>query len=144
MTDIEIREIAWGTPLMAKALELRNEVFVIEQGVPAEIEIDEHDPTALHLVALLGEEVVGTLRILAEGRTARIGRMVIRKDQRGQGIGLRLMQHAGERVLADGFAEIVLHAQLQALPFYARLGYREEGDIFDDGGIPHITCRKAF
>src|SRR5579862_3146483 len=60
-----IEEAENGSPLLEAAFELRREVFVAEQGVPAELEIDELDPGATHLVAIIGQEVVGTLRILA-------------------------------------------------------------------------------
>jgi len=139
-----ITEVASGSPLLEAAFELRREVFVVEQGVPAELEIDELDPEAIHLVAILDEAVVGTLRILQHEGTAKIGRVAVRAAARGAGIGGRLMERAAEMVRERGFDEIVLHAQITVAGFYRRLGYVEEGEPFEEAGIPHIAMRKKI
>jgi predicted GNAT family N-acyltransferase len=123
---------------------LRHEVFVVEQQVPVELERDEYDAAATHLVALRGDEAIGTLRIVIDGTGARIGRMAVRAAERNKGIGTRLMQHAAEAALRMGAREIELHAQLTAREFYRRLGYRQEGGVFEEAGIPHVTMRKAL
>lgn len=142
MESERIIEAKAGSTLLAQALRLRVEVFVVEQEVPAELELDEQDRTATHLVALRGERVVGTLRILDGGNVAWIGRVAVCAALRGRGIGSRLMQHAAALARARGFAEIVLHAQVSVRDFYRRLGYEAEGDVFDEAGIPHVTMRK--
>ena len=121
---------------------LRTEVFIVEQNVPVELEWDEMDESCLH--ALAHDEAgipVGTGRLLPDGH---IGRMAVRKSARGQGIGgailLALMQAARER----GDREVVLNAQVQAEPFYARFGFVREGEVFPDAGIPHICMRHVF
>ena len=139
-----IEEAENGSPLLEAAFELRREVFVAEQGVPAELEIDELDPGATHLVAIIGQEVVGTLRILAHEGAAKIGRVAVRAAARGSGVGGRLMERAAAIVRQRGFSEIVLHAQVSVAGFYARLGYVEEGDPFEEAGIPHIAMRKTM
>ena len=139
-----IIEIENGSPLLAAAFDLRREVFVIEQGVPEEIEIDELDDGATHLAALVDQEVVGTLRIVEHEGTAKIGRVAVRAVARRNGIGARLMEHAAAIVRGRGFGEIVLHAQLSVAAFYRRLGYVEEGETFDEAGIAHIAMRKAI
>jgi predicted GNAT family N-acyltransferase len=139
-----ITEIQNGSPLLAAAFELRRAVFVVEQGVPEEIEIDELDQSATHLVALVGAEVVGTLRILSHEGEAKIGRVAVRAQARRGGMGARLMEHAETIVRGRGFGEIVLHAQISVAEFYRRLGYVEEGEPFDEAGIPHVAMRKRI
>lgn len=129
---------------MPAAFALRHQVFVREQAVPAELERDELDAVAVHLIALRGDEVVGMLRIVVDGAEARIGRMAIRAQDRKVGLGSRLMQRATAVARAQGATDIVLHAQLAARLFYERLGYCEEGEIFEEAGIPHVIMRRAI
>ena len=144
MKGERIIEIEFASDLMRDAFELRYEVFVDEQGVPRELEVDEFDPGATHLVAIRDEDVVGTLRMLVDGGAAKIGRVAVRAALRRTGIGGRLMDRAAAIAVDRGFAEIVLHAQVAVAGFYRRLGYVEEGDRFDEAGIPHIAMRKKI
>ena len=144
MTSERIVEAEFGSDLMRGACELRFEVFVDEQGVPRELELDELDPGATHLVAILDDRVIGTLRLLAHDGAAKIGRVAVRAALRRAGVGARLMQRAEAIAMARGFAEIVLHAQVAVAGFYRRLGYVVEGDLFDEAGIPHIAMRKKL
>jgi len=133
MTDERIIEIDAASPLLADVFALRCEVFVAEQGVPRELELDELDG-----------EVVGTLRLLRHAQTAKIGRVAVRAALRRAGIGRRLMERAAAIAAEQGFAEILLHAQVSVADFYRRLGYMAEGDVFDEAGIPHIAMRKRI
>lgn len=148
MTDERIIEIDGGAPrladLLADVFALRCEVFVVEQGVPRELELDELDRAATHLAAIRDDEVVGTLRILQYEGAAKVGRVAVRAAWRKHGIGRRLMDAAAAIARERGFAEIVLHAQVTVAEFYSRLGYVAEGDVFDDAGIPHIAMRKRI
>jgi predicted GNAT family N-acyltransferase len=139
-----IIEIEFESDLMRDAFELRFEVFVDEQGVPRELEADEFDPHATHLVAIRGDQVIGTLRMLEHEGAAKIGRVAVRATARRAGVGARLMDRAAAIASVRGFAEIVLHGQVAAADFYRRLGYVEEGDPFDEAGIPHIAMRKKI
>jgi predicted GNAT family N-acyltransferase len=130
--------------LMPAVYRLRHEVFVLEQAVPPELERDEFDDTAVHLAALRDGEVVGTLRILISGPTAKIGRMAVRAAARKRGIGSQLMDGAGEIAAQRGVREITLHAQLYAREFYRRAGYREEGETFEEAGIAHVAMRRTL
>ena len=130
--------------LMPAVFALRHEVFVIEQAVSAELERDEYDEGATHLVALRGDDVVGTLRIIVTGQTAKVGRMAVRASLRKQGVGSRLMTRAAEVASQMGVRTVVLHAQLAAKDFYRRLGYREEGGVFEEAGMPHVSMRKTI
>lgn len=141
---IRILEIQGTDVLMQSVHALRREVFVVEQNVPPELEIDDHDEVATHLVAVLDGNVVGTLRIVAEGSVATIGRMAVSQALRKTGIGARLMRCAAQTASRWGTEMLVLNAQLTARGFYQRLGYAEEGDVFDDANIPHIRMRKLL
>jgi predicted GNAT family N-acyltransferase len=144
MKGERIIEIAFGSDLMRGAFELRFEVFVDEQGVSRELEVDEFDPGATHLVAIRDDQVIGTLRMLEHEGAAKIGRVAVRAAARGTGIGARLMDRAAAIASERGFAEVILHAQVAVAGFYRRLGYVEEGDLFDEAGIPHIAMRKRI
>ena len=117
------------------AQSLRVEVFVVEQGVPVELEWDEADEVSTHAVAYdEAGQVVATGRLLPDGH---IGRMAVRKSARGRGIGSKvlaaLLQEAKHRL----FHVLVLHAQTHAIDFYTRHGFQIEGDEFLEAGIPH-------
>jgi predicted GNAT family N-acyltransferase len=139
-----IVEIQATDPLMSAVYALRHDVFVVEQGVPKELEVDEDDKVAVHLAALSDGHVIGTLRILRHGRTAKIGRMAVSASSRKEGIGRDLMEFAATIASRRGADEIILGAQLTAREFYKRLGYVEEGAVFDDAGIPHVMMRKKL
>lgn len=144
----------------AEALALRFAVFCDEQRVPRALEHDAEDARALHVVVRNDESVVvatgRALRMRADGTTAsfdsealvgdvaRIGRMAVRHDWRRQGLGelvLRALETGAEKV---GLAHAVLHAQCQARCFYARLGYVEQGALFVEAGIEHVTMTRRL
>jgi predicted GNAT family N-acyltransferase len=144
MSEERIVAVDASSALMPAAYAVRHQVFVVEQAVPEELERDEFDAIAIHLVALRGDDVIGTLRVVVSGGTAKIGRMAVLAAERKAGTGTRLMERAVEIARTMNVRDIVLHAQLTARPFYARLGYREEGDVFDEAGIAHVTMRKTI
>jgi predicted GNAT family N-acyltransferase len=144
MNGERIIEIEFASDLMREAYDVRFEVFVDEQGVPRELEADEFDACAMHLVAIRDDRVVGTLRMLEHDGAAKIGRVAVRAAARRAGIGTRLMDRAAAIAVERGFAEIVLHAQIAVAGFYRGLGYVEEGDAFDEAGILHIAMRKKI
>ncbi len=122
---------------IAKAFAIRMRVFVKEQGVPAEIELDSDDERATHFLAYVGTSAVGTARIVARHGTAKIGRMAVSKNYRGRGIGKELLQRATETAKKRGAKTIYLHAQVPVIGFYQSMGFRSVGPIFDEAGIPH-------
>lgn len=130
---------------MAGLRALRLEVFVREQGVPEEEELDALDEAALHAVATEGREVVGTGRLvlLKEGQ-AQIGRMAVRASLRRRGLGGEILRFLEGEARTLGVREIVLHAQTYVTAFYQGQGYREEGGPFLEAGIEHILMRKAL
>ena len=121
-------------------LRLRHEVFVEEQGVPVELEIDEHDrDDALHFIVLSKGEAVGAGRVVTQDNTAKIGRLVVSQQCRGEGLGRALVERILEHICALSAVDTaVLDAQTQATRFYEGLGFRTVGTEFMDAGIPHI------
>ena len=122
------------------ASDIRMKVFVKEQGVPADIEMDAMDASSLHAVAVdLAGRAVGTGRLLPDGH---IGRMAVLPKYRGKGIGSAILASLLEVSFQRGDDEAVLSAQVQAMPFYARFGFEAEGDEYDEAGIPHVVMRR--
>jgi predicted GNAT family N-acyltransferase len=126
------------------ATELRIRVFCDEQGVSREDEIDGRDGDAVHLVALERGAVVGTCRLLFDGTTCKLGRLVVDRDARRRGIGGRLLGLAEDEARAVGAERIVLNAQTRARGVYRAAGYKEAGDTFMQAGIEHIRMERAF
>jgi predicted GNAT family N-acyltransferase len=141
---VRIIAVDASSDLMPAVYAVRHQVFVVEQAVPRTLERDEFDPVAIHLVALRDDDVIGTLRIVVSGSDAKVGRMAVLAAERRSGIGSGLMAHAAEVARMMGVREIALHAQLSAKAFYTRLGYRDEGEVFEEAGIPHVSMRKTI
>jgi len=120
---------------------IRKAVFVEEQAVPLELELDEYDNYASHFLLRDGETPLATARLLDKQGLAKIGRVAVLKEARGRGLGLRLMEAVLDEARRRGFQEAVLDSQTYAIPFYARLGFVAEGEEFDDAGIPHFLMR---
>lgn len=118
---------------------IRHQVFVIEQGVPEEIEHDALDAQCLHVLAYWQGVAVGTARLSPGGR---IGRMAVLPEYRHFGIGSALLQQLIDAALARGLAEVVLAAQVSAITFYERFGFKAEGTIFEEAGIDHLMMRR--
>ena len=124
---------------------LRLEVFVDEQGVPADEELDRYDAAAVHAVAVRGGVVVGTGRlVLVSALEARVGRMAVKATVRRQGVGAALLRFLEAEARSRGIARIVLHAQAHARTFYDKHGYAAEGGPFREAGIEHISMAKTL
>ena len=142
---VELRSGNWND-LGRLAERLRMEVFVKEQGVPREIEIDEFDPICRHVVAVnrLGHPVA-TGRLVSDAPgVGRIGRMAVAREMRGGALGRQVLDTLIQAARDRGDKEVVLHAQLHAQRFYARAGFVAEGEVYDEAGIDHITMRKVL
>jgi predicted GNAT family N-acyltransferase len=125
----------------AHAAPIRFAVFVEEQGVPREIELDALDKDCLHAVAFSGGQAVGTARLLPDGH---IGRMAVLKPWRGRGIGGLLLDKLVEQARARGDRELKLSAQVHALGFYRAHGFVEEGAEYFEAGIAHRAMRRCL
>jgi predicted GNAT family N-acyltransferase len=124
---------------------LRTRVFVEEQGVPAEVEQDEHDDTAVHVLARDGDgRVVATGRLLVRDGRGVIGRMAVDASARGRGHGADVLAELHRQAAALGLTEVELHAQLTARGFYERAGYTAVGGVYEEAGIAHLTMRRAL
>lgn len=123
---------------IATCLALRREVFIDEQGVSEADEIDDLDDRAVHLLASEGGQPVGSARLLTQGETGKIGRVCVRADWRGKGIGAALIRAAVAHFSAQpGVSRVKLGAQVHALGFYEGLGFAAIGPVYDDAGIDH-------
>jgi len=133
-----IRRAAWDDPTDRERLRLiRREVFIVEQQVPEALEWDEDDASAIHLLAETSDGgPVGTARILPSGQ---IGRMAVRRAWREQGIGSALLTTAIDLCPRPPF----LHAQVQAMAFYATAGFSPVGEAFLEAGILHRVMRLS-
>ncbi len=119
-------------------MKLRIEVFVNEQNVPVEIELDKKDDTATHIIALENNICVGCGRILIEGNEGHLGRFAVKKNMRNCGIGAKICKFAIDYCTNHSCNYIWLNAQLQAKGFYEKVGFKPVGKPFFEGGIEHI------
>ena len=125
--------------------DLRTRVFVDEQGVPPEIEQDDRDATAVHVVSSDGSgRIVATGRLLVDGERASIGRMAADPSVRGRGHGAAVLAELHRQAVLRGVREIELHAQVAARRFYERAGYAAVGDEYLEAGIRHVSMRRAL
>jgi predicted GNAT family N-acyltransferase len=126
----------------AAATPIRFTVFVQEQNVPPEIEMDEHDAQCVHALAFNENgEPIATGRLLPDGH---IGRMAVLKGWRKQGVGGAILEALVAAAHERGDREVVLSSQTHALEFYRRHGFTEEGAIYEDAGIPHQAMRRSL
>jgi predicted GNAT family N-acyltransferase len=122
------------------ALAVRERVFCGEQGVPRVLELDGHDAQALHLVALEPDcgRVIGTLRLLLDAESAKVGRVAVDRDWRRRGIAVRMLELALDEARARGCVHVRLAAQLAATGVYRQAGFAVESDQFEEAGIQHV------
>ncbi|MEV8564224.1 GNAT family N-acetyltransferase [Streptomyces sp. NPDC051322] len=156
VTDRQVRVVSDPAGLAA-CFAVRKAVFVDEQGVPADIEYDDHDADAVHVLAEGPEGPMGTGRLLLPGPAAphasagsgagtvgSLGRLAVTAAGRGRGIGAALVRAIEGAARARGLTAVDLHAQTHALGFYERLGYEAYGPEFPDAGIPHRAMRRTI
>lgn len=131
----------------ALALQLRIDVFVGEQNSPLDEEPDDYDDEAMHWLLLKAGAPIATGRMLSyqEGcqmrPVAKIGRIAVRRDYRGQRLGERIMQEILAYLQTTDYDQSILDAQTYALCFYEKLGFIAEGEEFDEVGILHRRMR---
>ena len=142
---IEVR-LAQAAKDVQQCLRLRWTVFVEEQGVRPSDELDAHDKTdAVHALASLdGVPCAAGRFIWVAPGMAKIERMAVIDDVRGQGVGRALLEFLEAEARRRGATKLTLHAQVRARGFYERAGYSASGGNFDDGtGIPHVSMEKS-
>ncbi len=117
---------------------LRFEVFVDEQNVPREIELDCEDADAVHIIAEKNGIAVGCARVILSDAEAHIGRLAVKKAYRSSGIGSKICKFIINSCNEQGIRDIWLNSQLRAVSFYKKLGFVPHGDIFVEAGIEHV------
>ncbi len=146
--DPEIRTV--NTPdeddsVYQDALSVRTDVFVEEQDVPADLEVDEHESDAIHFVAYDGDEPIGAARLRQpDETTGKVERVAVRSAYRERDVGTALMERLEAVAREHGLETMRLHSQVRAAPFYAQFGYERIGERFEEAGIPHIKMRKTM
>ncbi|MBK3624645.1 MULTISPECIES: GNAT family N-acetyltransferase [Streptomyces] len=150
--------VAEGAADREACFAVRKDVFVAEQGVPEDVEYDEHDlpdAEAVHVLAVADDgRPLGAGRLLhGEAAAARtggdpsvgsLGRLAVTREARGLGVGVALVRVIEEAARARGLAAVDLHAQTQAMGFYERLGYTAYGPEDLEAGIPHRSMRRSL
>ena len=128
---------------LAGAIAVRFRVFVEEQSIPPEEELDQADATSSHAIALIEDTVVGTGRLLRQNAsTGQIGRMAVDRDWRRRGVGGQILTYLEDVARSRGMTLAVLHAQEYVQAFYASHGYQQHGEVFLEVDIPHVEMWK--
>jgi predicted GNAT family N-acyltransferase len=150
----EVR-VASSPDEVAVAYEIRRHVFVDEQGVPGDLELDDLDPDADHFVAYLDHHAVGAGRLVVEPAgfegapdstepVAHLGRLAVLAVARRTGLGVAMVHAIEARAVERGLRIVALSAQTYATGFYERLGYAAHGEEFDDAGLPHVWMTRTL
>lgn len=140
-------KIVWTDNLQTStytdALAIRHKVFVEEQKVPQDLEIDELEKQTLHVVLYDKQKPIATARIYdLENGLFKVQRVAVLKEYRGQGFGAQLMQEVADKVRSLTGSKLTLGSQNTAIPFYESIGYKIASEEFMDAGIPHHTMVK--
>ncbi len=137
-------ELKESIGLNEDARKIRETVFVKEQGFT--VEFDETDCKARHFVMYDGVKAIGCCRAFCEDdpKTYHIGRVAVLAEMRGKGIGLRIIEETEKILQKDGAEKVILSAQVRVKPFYEKLGYHAEGEIYYDEFCEHINMAKEL
>lgn len=129
---------------MDDAFHVRMTVFVEEQKVPTEEEIDEHDKTAIHFIGYDAGEPAAASRLRFSDDYGKLERICILKEHRGKHYGQQMIKSMEEKIILKGYKKAKLNAQTHAEGFYGHLGYKTVSGKFMDAGIPHVTMIKEL
>ncbi|NIK76721.1 putative GNAT family N-acyltransferase [Paenibacillus castaneae] len=124
------------------AFQVRKAVFVQEQGVDEEVELDEHDGIADHVIVYDEKKPVGTGRVRNVDGIAKLERICVLASHRKHSLGKAIMNKLEEIAMEKGLNKAKLHGQVQAVPFYEKLGYKTDSDVFFEENIPHVKMIK--
>ena len=121
---------------------VRHDVFVVEQRVPEVLEWDAADAESIHALATdAAGAPIGCARLLADGH---IGRVAVVRDWRARGVGTALMLHLIDEARSRGDAQVIVNAQVAAMPFYERHGFVASGGVFEEAGIAHRVMTRPL
>jgi predicted GNAT family N-acyltransferase len=127
------------------AIAVRRRVFIEEQGVPVEEELDGRDSEALHLIARDEQGgAIGTLRLLLDGDVAKVGRVAVDRGWRRRGIAARMLDVALEEARVRGARRARLASQLDVVALYERAGFTVQSGVFEEAGIPHVWMGREL
>jgi len=129
---------------LSEAFEIRRKVFIEEQGVLVEEEFDEYDDIAIHALVYDNKgnhKPVATGRVYQDGKDYRIGRIAVLKEERGKYFGDFVVRLLANKAFSAGAEEVIINAQVTAVPFYEKIGFVSYGEIFDEAGIDHIAMK---
>lgn len=148
MKDLLIKKVD-NPKELSLVYKIREIVFIKEQNVPKEREMDKYDSHADHFIIYAGRKPVGCARVrfyrkLIIWKTAKLERVAILKRYRKYGYGRQLMEFLIDYCRRNGVNKIILHSQIQAAGFYEKLGFRKYGNVFMDAGIKHIEMYKPI
>jgi predicted GNAT family N-acyltransferase len=134
-----------STADMQRAHAIRRRVFIEEQQVPEDIEMDTDDAHAFHALAILDGVAVGCGRMVEHGAgEVKIGRMAVLLDKRKTGVGAQILRFLIDQARARGFRKAILHAQLTAEGFYLKEGFTPVGGVFEEAGIAHRAMERQL
>jgi predicted GNAT family N-acyltransferase len=138
-------EIVESESELAKAFEVRRQVFVEEQGIAEELVYDGADSAATHLIVSRGEKAIGTARVrfLKPGE-AKLERMAVLPAYRQRDIGRRIVSYLNAALRQKQVEKVVLHAQYNVVGFYRKCGFEAVGEPFDEAGIRHVKMQRRL
>jgi predicted GNAT family N-acyltransferase len=138
-------KLVTGDVELQEAFEVRRQVFVREQGISEDLVFDGHDREALHMVVKDGGKVIGSARVrFLAGNQAKLERMAILKRYRRKGTGREMLLFLDMVWKDKQVQQVIIHAQLEVVPFYKSCGFDEVGLPFQEAGITHIKMRKQL
>jgi predicted GNAT family N-acyltransferase len=141
--SLEVRPTA-GPGEFEQAMELRREVFVVEQEVEEAEEFDGREDECVHVVAVDGGRVIGCCRLLPEGDVVKLGRMVVASGRRREGVAEALLAESDVQAAGLGASRITLSAQTYVTDLYEKAGYAVTSEPFDEVGIEHVRMEKRL
>jgi len=142
--SVDVR-VADGEADREAALAVRREVFVEEQGVAEDIEMDGREDEAVHFVAEDDGDPVGAARLReVEAGVGKVERVAVVADRREEGVGRDVMELLETTAADRGLDRLVMHAQTRVESFYERLGYERTSDVFEEAGIDHVEMAKEL
>ncbi len=123
---------------------VRKTVFVDEQNVPIEEEVDDHENSSTHFLCTINHQAIGAGRLRFENDYGKLERICILKDFRGNSYGQQLIKEMEKEIQRQGYRNAKLSSQTHAIAFYENLGYQAISDVYMDAGIPHVMMKKSL
>ncbi|WP_102028070.1 GNAT family N-acetyltransferase [Salirhabdus sp. Marseille-P4669] len=140
---MEVKIVASDQELQ-DAYMVRKEVFIVEQNVPVELEMDEYDAKAIHFVGYEEDEPICASRLRFVDSYGKLERICVRREARGKSYGKQIIAAMEKQITVRGYPKAKLNAQTHAIGFYESLGYEVVSEEFMDAGIPHVTMIKTL